>query len=290
MATTITAGFEKVRSNLQITGLREATVSTRQKNARANVAKEMEVLDDFLTGSYKRDTMVAPLKEADVDVFIVLNPKYFTQDGHAALLDQVKRALKKSYTEATDISRNGQAVTIKFSDFALDVVPGFNRNGGGYLIPDAIAKRWIHTDSKKHVQIWAERNTKQNGRLIPLIKMIKGMRWNKKHSQLFRSFHLETLILQILNTVTISDYPSGARYVFNMARTQVGTVVSDPAGYGDNLGKYLLEKTKLQDVKDRLERAYRGAVEAEQLAASGKVEAAYGKWRVIFGDYFPAYG
>src|SRR5262249_41168473 len=159
------------------------TISTRQSNVRANVAKEMEVLDDFLTGSYKRDTMIAPLKEADVDVFIVLNSKYFTQDGHASLLDQVKRALKKSYTEATDISRNGQAVTIKFSDVAIDVVPGFNRNGGGYLIPDAIAKRWISTDPKKHVQIWTDRNTNQKGQLIPLIKMIKG--WNRKHSQLF---------------------------------------------------------------------------------------------------------
>lgn len=85
-------------------------------------------------------------------------------------------------------------------------------------------------------------------------------------------------------------YPSGARYVFDKARTQVGSVVPDPAGYGDNLGKYLLEKTKLQDVKDRLERAYNAAKEAEQFASSGKVEAAYGKWRVVFGDYFPAYG
>ena len=50
MPTTINAGFDRLRSNLEITGLRATTVSTRQQNARANVAKEMKVIDDFLTG------------------------------------------------------------------------------------------------------------------------------------------------------------------------------------------------------------------------------------------------
>ena len=89
--------------------------------------------------------MIAPLKEADVDIFVVLDPQYYSSDqnGPANLLDRVKRVLKKSYAETTDISRNGQAVTIKFSDFCVDVVPAFYRTGGGYLIPDSVLKRWI---------------------------------------------------------------------------------------------------------------------------------------------------
>ena len=35
MPTTIPAGFDKLKQNLEITGLQAATVSTRQKNARA---------------------------------------------------------------------------------------------------------------------------------------------------------------------------------------------------------------------------------------------------------------
>jgi hypothetical protein len=288
MPITISAGFDKLRSNLEFTGLQSATVSTRQKNARANVAREMTVLDDFLTGSYVRSTMIAPLREADIDVFVVLDAKYWSADGYASCLDKVKRVLSKSYSEATEISRNGQAVTIKFSDFSMDVVPGFYRQGGGFLIPDSRGKRWIPTDPKKHVEIWTIRNKQHNGDLVPLIKMIKA--WNRKHSQLFRSFHLETLILKVLEGANISDFPSGVRFVFDKARTAVGSTVADLAGYGDNLGRYLLEKSILDDIKARLDRAYARAREAEQLAAAGKIVDAYDKWRMIFGDYFPAYG
>ena len=35
-----------------------------------------KILDDFLTGSYARSTMIAPLTEADIDVFVVLDSGY----------------------------------------------------------------------------------------------------------------------------------------------------------------------------------------------------------------------
>ena len=70
----------------------------------------MDVVDSFLTGSYSRKTMIAPLKEADVDIFIQLDAKYFhhynhgQNGGQAGLLDLVKRTLKKTYTRAEDKS------------------------------------------------------------------------------------------------------------------------------------------------------------------------------------------
>jgi hypothetical protein len=60
-----------------------------------------------------------PPKDADVDIFIVLDSEYFynydngQNGGQAGLLDLVKRTLRKTYTKTLDISRNGQAVTIK---------------------------------------------------------------------------------------------------------------------------------------------------------------------------------
>ena len=290
MATTIRQGFEILKKNLEITTLQANTVSTRQSIVRANVAKELTVLDSFLAGSYQRNTMIAPLKEADVDIFVVLDPQYFSRDQNASanLLDKVKRLLQKSYKETTEISRNGQAVTIKFSDFCVDVVPAFNRNGGGYLIPDSVLKRWIETDPKKHIEIWRQANKAHNGDLVPLIKMIKG--WNKKHSQLLQSFHLGAIIVHVLNNVTINDLPSGVRFAFDKARAAVQAGISDPAGYGGSLGAYLDTYQKRQEVVDRLQAAYTKAVEAEQFEAGGNTQLAFGKWRVIFGDYFPAYG
>ena len=177
----------------------------------------MDVLDTFLTGSYARSTMIAPLKEADIDVFVVLDARYYhhyngQNGGQAGLLDLVKRTLLKTYTRTPDISRNGQAVTIRFDDFVVDVVPGFYRQGGGFLIPNSITNTWIETDPKKHVELVAASNKAHDGDFVPLVKMIKG--WNKNHSSYFRSFHLEVLALEILANVRITDFPSGMRFYF----------------------------------------------------------------------------
>lgn len=287
MPTTIEEGFKKLRDNLRITELQESTVSARQQNVRAAVEGQMKVLDTFLTGSYRRRTMIAPLSEADVDVFVVLDQSYYESNGQASLLDKLKRVLKKTY-DTSDISRNGQAVTIFFSDFRVDVVPGFYRSGGGYLIADPVLGRWIETDPKRHVKIWELANKEHDYNLSPLIKMIKG--WNRVHSQLLRSFHLESLVLQVIGDISITSFPLTVGYVFDQARTQIQYPVIDPAGYGGNVGAYLNTQTKVDEVVSRLDSAHRRAVEAVSYQEANKIQQAYEQWRLVFGGYFPAYG
>jgi len=170
MSTTILQSFSTLKSNLEITDIQQKTVSGRQQNIRDIVSKEMKVLDSFLTGSYSRSTMIAPLSGADIDLFIVMNAEYYDKTGQAKLLDQVKTVIKKTYTKTPKISRNGQAVTITFTDFVVDVVPAFHREGGGFLIPNSVLQKWISTDPKKHVEIMSAHNKTHNGKLVPLIK------------------------------------------------------------------------------------------------------------------------
>ncbi len=147
MATTIASSFQTLKANLEITSLQQATVATRQRNARDAVAR-LTVLDSFITGSYKRHTMISPLSEADVDIFVVLNVSYYSANGYGTLLDRVRKVLLETYTETPRISRNGQAVTITFTDFVVDVAPGFYRQGGGHLIPSTTEQRWIPTNPR----------------------------------------------------------------------------------------------------------------------------------------------
>jgi len=287
LSATITQGFDTLRQHLEITGLQEATVSKRQRNVRDAIEAELTVLDSFLTGSYRRNTMIAPLSSADVDLFIVLHSSYYRANGAAALLDRVKAVLLNTYARTPEISRSGQAVTITFTDFQVDVVPAFHRQGGGFLIPNARTNQWILTDPKEHVTLWSKANAAHNGDLVPLIKMIK--QWNRSHSNLLRSFHLETLILNVLTNVTISDFRSGARYVFDKMHALVQEAVADPAGYSGNLGAYLDTQQKINDVCARLTTACQRAREAERFEAQGRTDLAYEQWRLIFGDKFPAF-
>ena len=92
MATTIAEAFRIFKSNLEITGLQQSTVSTRQQNVRAAMEDGLEVSGSFLTGSYVRHTMIRPLEEVDIDIFVTLIEGYFhhyngQNGGQAGLLD-----------------------------------------------------------------------------------------------------------------------------------------------------------------------------------------------------------
>ena len=116
--------FEFLRSNLKLTELQERTVAARQSNVRNAVASQLTVVDNFLTGSYRRHTMIGPLNGADVDILVALDRKYRDR-GARAVLELVKKALLDEYKKGAMISRNGQAVTVTFTDFVVDVVPAF---------------------------------------------------------------------------------------------------------------------------------------------------------------------
>ena len=293
MSTSISQAFASLKTNLEITDLQAETVSTRQKSVREVVEAGLSVTDSFLAGSYMRSTMIAPLTEADIDIFILLDTRYFhhytngQNRGQAGLLDLLKQTLRKTYTKTPDISRNGQAVTIRFSDFMVDVVPAFHRQGGGYLIPDSIRQCWISTDPKKHVEVFEEANATHNGDFVPLVKMIKA--WNRNTGGHFRSFHLEVLALHVFNNVTISDFPSGVRYFFDKCREKMKMQAPDPAGYSGDVGNYISTQAQIQEATERLQTALERAVRAEDYARREHIADAMEQWGKIFGEYFPSH-
>lgn len=287
MAKTIINAFEQFKKNLEITGLQKQIVSTRQANVRKAVENGLTVIDSFLTGSYSRSTMIAPLGEADIDIFVVLDSSYYQKYKPASLLDKVREILLKTYPKTPKISRNGQAVTITFTDFLVDVVPAFNRKGGGYLIPDSKSGVWIETNPKIHVDYVSNQNSLHNSDLIPLIKMIKG--WNRVINNGFTSFYIELLVIKVLKDVTISDFPSGCRYIFDKGREAIKWKIDDPAGYGGKINGLQNVKT-VEDAIKRFETAYNRAVSAESHARRGSIEDAINEWKKIFDGYFPAYG
>lgn len=210
MSSAISSAFNEFKSNLEITGLQSEAVSKRQQNVRTAIEDGLCVLSSFLTGSYMRSTMIRPLSEADIDIFIVLDPQYYYQYNPASLLDKVKNVLLVEYPKTPKISRNGQAVTITFKDFVVDVVPAFNRSGGGYIIPSSVKERWIETDPKIHEDYFSTQNFNHTGKFIPIVKMLKA--WNRESGKSIKSFYLELLAAKVFSNVTISDYPSGVRY------------------------------------------------------------------------------
>lgn len=285
MPQTIQDGFKQLRSNLEITDLQRSTVSTTQQAVRAAVEKGFAVLDSFLTGSYARHTLIAPLSDADIDVFVILDPKYYSSAAPKTLLATLRDTLNKTYPNTPQINRSGQAVRITFTKFRMDVVPAFYRNGGGYLILSDTLDKWIPTDPKKHELLISNSNTAHDGDLIPICKMIKG--WNKNNGDHLRSFYLELLTEKVLSGVTISNDWSGVRFVFDKAKEAVRFTIPDPAGFGENISGLI--DINVNQAVNLMTNAHQTALAAEALDLQGKTPAAYAQWQELFGDYYPSY-
>jgi len=91
MALTVSQAFDIFLSNLEITDYQEEKAIARHTPLRLVIEKRFTLSEHFLTGSYKKKTMVRPMKDNDIGLFVVLDAGYannyfYTQGnglGHA---------------------------------------------------------------------------------------------------------------------------------------------------------------------------------------------------------------
>jgi hypothetical protein len=285
--------FERLRGNLELTRLQEVMVAERQNNIRAAMERRLIVTDSFLTGSYRRHTLIRPLSQADVDIIVVLDRSY-SQRGPRAVLELVKNTLAAEYSRTTKISRNGQAVTMSFADFIVDVVPAFARpwwstwDDESWNICDSGSDRWIATNPKRHVEISSKANALHRGGLVPRIKQLKA--WNRTAGAPLRSFHLEALAWSIFGKSVLWYHPQSsdwdsARYFFKKARGKLRESLSDPAGTGKDVGAYL-SGSALDEAVRKVERAYKCCEDAEEAAVNSNLVVMHEAYSRVFGNFY----
>ena len=276
----------RVAANLKDGEPAPDVVAARIAELRAVLAARLDVVDCVIAGGYSRHTLIPPLRFASVDAIFVLGPRFFRPDGWTALLQQLKAVLAEVSASRVDLSRNGRAVRISLSSFAMDVIPGFYRQNGGYVIPDVARSRWLATDPIKHAAIWRQADQRQNGRLIPMLRMLRA--WNRCQGSPFQSLHLEGLALRIFEKAAIGDALSALRHFFDKARPMVLAPTPDPAGYGGDLGDYLDDSEKMSAAVASIDAGHARIVNALLIEELGKPERAKSDWLAIFGRYAEA--
>jgi hypothetical protein len=107
--------FAKCKSMLEITATEQNFASSKHADIRSVVRSSWQLDDDFLTGSYRRNTKTKKLK--DVDIFVVIDPagpQAHLRDEHpSTVLAELRKVLQTKYS---NVVADGFACTIKFSD------------------------------------------------------------------------------------------------------------------------------------------------------------------------------
>lgn len=279
--------FAKCKTALEITATENAFASRKHVELRDLVGASWDLDDDFLTGSYRRNTKTKRLK--DVDIFVVLRPggtqAYLRERPPTEVLGELSKLLDARYEKVTT---DGFACTVAFGDedevASFDIVPAFKRKGGGWEIPDADRSGWISTNPKRHHEQSTAKNDKCDGKFVPFVKMVKGI--NREAGEpISTSFLLEVMAHTIVRT-PFGRYQDEIVWFLASAAEQSEQDWPDPAGIGPAVNGTMTASDR-QAASRTFAEWQRIAEEAVRLEDSGEERAAVEKWRTLFGMRMP---
>jgi hypothetical protein len=279
---TIAQAFHDFLVSLELTAKQTENASNQHIHLRTQLQKRLEVVDNFLSGSYARNTAVRPLN--DIDVFLVLGNGYANYTPKQ-LLTLVKDVLETIYPGKTSTPQ-ARSVNIEFTvtGIAYDVVPALVAGKDVYRIPAGDASGWIQTNPKEHARRSTAANEAAGKKLKPLLKAIKHAK--NYHQASARSFHLEVMSWSIL-TRAPDSYLEGLDILLRGLAERVCNACPDPAGLGPDIQPSL---ARCLEAKQWLDKMAALARDARRLATDGRLGEAHAKLRELFGPQWPEQG
>jgi hypothetical protein len=208
-------------------------------------------------------------------------------NGPMNCLQSIKRIIKNDPRfKNSEVHIDKNAVTIKYKDFSIDVVPAFKDPSGGYKIPDTSEKQsWKRTNPRMFKKIINATDRVNNGRVSKIVKIVKG--WNESNGELLRSFHIENMVYTHFKNQSKVETRSLTKDVENFF-SRLSLYIQNPSKepvYGERIDTSLTPKQrdaairKAQAAKDKIENA-------KELKDKGKVEESVNEYKKILGEKF----
>jgi hypothetical protein len=278
--------FLNLKGKLEITVAESASAIRGHLEIRDHVRESWELQDDFLTGSYRRDTKTKPLK--DVDIFIVIDgdgaQAQLRKSDPKAILDKLSLLLSNKYADVC-IDRMSCKVNIGSGDeiMSFDVVPAFQRAKDEFEIPDARTGTWITTNPKRHHELSTDKNKACDGKYVPFAKMVKAIN-RELGDPVDPSFLIEVMALDYVKE-QFGTYQDEVRWFLASAKDGVKNIWPDPAGLGPNVNS--MSTDRQAKAASALGHALEIAEQAIRLEDDGQERAAVEEWRRLFGWRMP---
>lgn len=174
----------------------------------------------YLSGSYARDTAIAPLD--DVDIIFVVNPQAW-QSGLLSLppspetiLRSFANAVRYRYPNSS-IRTQRRSICLQLNHLDIDVVPAIEADSSGQMIwvPDAHTGKWIKSSPRAHSDAATQVNQASGGNFKPLVKLLKNWNSNLPSTANFKSFIVETMAARLFQKVGIPSLEKGLLLFFD---------------------------------------------------------------------------
>lgn len=282
--------FKALASKIELTQSEADKIAQKHIWLREKLREKLSVEDDFLTGSYARNTMIRPKDDEkfDVDFFLAFNKEDYGESELADLLKTVKTALDEIKFKDSDIEKiddkQRRSIGVIYKDnFQIDVVPAVQiEKDKLYKIFDKRTQVAVNSNPKLHGKNLTAANdaTASNStrRLVPIIKMLKS--WRRAKCDYVKSFHLELLVVETLKDEEITSYSAGITKFFNNVNLQ--SSLTDPANSENVIDAYLDEDGTRDQLTSLLAAERKSANETIELENNGDDNGAIAEWKKIF--------
>lgn len=162
----------------------------------------------YIVGSVGRETAIKGVSDLDI-IFDLPNETYkkfddYESNGQSALLQEVKSRLKEKYSK-TKISGDGQVVVLEFTNYTVELVPGFKQLDDRFKYPDTNdGGIWRTTNPLPEIEESKKTAKDTNNNFKYIANMLRA--WKNKQGFKFGGLLIDTLTYNFLNANT--DYKS----------------------------------------------------------------------------------
>lgn len=267
-------------------------IEEKQNALREKLREKLSLQDDFLTGSYKRHTIIKPKddnEKFDVDLFVAFDKENYGESELSDLRQEVIDALHEVESEDTEFGITAinkdqrRSIGVEFgNNFQIDVVPAVQiEKDVLYKIFDRRTLDAVKSNPKLHGKLLSEANEETGGLLVPLIKILKT--WKREKCDYIKSFHIELMAVKIFTGTTIESIPKGLLTFFESAGDYFSKAcLKDPANNEMLIDEYL--------DKDGTREQACTLIETEKVVAKAATDAgengddAVKEWEKVFTD------
>ncbi|MBI9077335.1 MAG: hypothetical protein JEZ02_18145 [Desulfatibacillum sp.] len=296
---TVEQSFQKFVSNLNPTEKQRIRIQTNRETIDSVLANDKRIFlntqqqPSFLTGSYRRNTIIRPIDDIDLYVRVHYGEHCVNKSPRSILL-LIKYALCKKFGNRTEVKVDSPCVVVEFRDYKFEIVPvvGYENDSQLYNVPAPGSREWMQCYPNAPSKWLSSSNQVNNKMFIPLIKILK--QWNRKNKIGLKSFHLELLTERVFNAITeIKSYPQGIfdwLYCVTIWISENNSpFIPEPGHAYKYVDEYLYQnRMQLTRMRKKLEMSLKKAERAYDFYVRGSNIAANRSYNNLFGSMFPS--
>lgn len=229
-------------------------------------------------GSVAKHTYVDGL--SDIDALLIVNDSELEDRKPQTVIGKIAAVLERQLGDTATVEQGAMSVKVSYADgMELQFVPALKTDSGVH-VPDWNINRWSEIQPEKFTRKLSEINAQCSNKLVPLIKLVKGINSNLPEPLRLSGYHIEALGVEAFknyrgNCVLREMLPE----FFSRAKENIRAPLRDRTGQSlhvdDDLGPRDSEARKsIAAIFDRIERKIRGANASDDI----------GEWKSLFSD------